>query len=633
MSNTFPDNIVLAASPAGMVFAAEESNSEALLPKFTMTAYAGGPMDVGYWLPVVMDLEGMDEVVNPIPALLNHEPDDVAGHIVTATHDGKTLTAAGIVSGTSQEAMDMVSTAKNGFPWQASIGAKVKRFEELTTNATATVNGQEIQGPVLIARQWTLKEVSIVSIGADANTSTKISAKQNTSKKETPMATENIDPIAEAAAKHARIAEITAAASGDSEIIASALKEGWDIGRVQDRVALKAAQNRPAAPAAHTGNGGNGAEQAKVIEASMLIASGMSEAKVAKHFDAKTMESAVSAKNKGYGIGRLAYEVAANAGHSVTGGRLNDETIRAALRADGAVQASGSGWSNVTLTGILGNVANKSLLAGYGLVNDPWRNWCKVVSRSDFKSAAAYRLDMTGGYQKVASTGELKSAKLAETGFTGAQVDTYGMMLSLSRQMIINDDLGAFAQLPTQMGRRSAQGVRDAIYAALLGASGTFFATTGNKNKLTGSTSALSVTSLAAAEVLLGNQADANGSVIGLTGKTLLVGNANAVTARTIYASTNLKGSTDAPEANIFAGKYEPAVTALLTGTSAAYWYLIADAMECALMEVAFLNGNEAPVIESASTDFATLGVQWRMYHDFGCALQDPKAGVFAVGA
>ena len=50
------------------------------------------------------------------------------------------------------------------------------------------------------------------------------------------------------------------------------------------------------------------------------------------------------------------------------------------------------------------------------------------------------------------------------------------------------------------------------------------------------------------------------------------------------------------------------------------------------MIEVAFLNGQESPTIETAEADFNVLGIQMRGYHDFGVALQEPKAGVKAKG-
>jgi hypothetical protein len=68
------------------------------------------------------------------------------------------------------------------------------------------------------------------------------------------------------------------------------------------------------------------------------------------------------------------------------------------------------------------------------------------------------------------------------------------------------------------------------------------------------------------------------------------------------------------------------------TGASAKAWYLLADPNDLPVIEVAFLNGQEAPTIETAEADFNVLGIQMRGFHDFGCSLQDPKGGVRSKG-
>jgi hypothetical protein len=67
-------------------------------------------------------------------------------------------------------------------------------------------------------------------------------------------------------------------------------------------------------------------------------------------------------------------------------------------------------------------------------------------------------------------------------------------------------------------------------------------------------------------------------------------------------------------------------------GFSTKAWYLLAEPTDLPVIEVAFLNGQEAPTIETADADFNVLGVQMRGFHDFGCKLQDPRGGVKAKG-
>ena len=81
---------------------------------------------------------------------------------------------------------------------------------------------------------------------------------------------------------------------------------------------------------------------------------------------------------------------------------------------------------------------------------------------------------------------------------------------------------------------------------------------------------------------------------------------------------------------NLVRGLFRDVVdTPRLSGTRR---YLFADPAVAPVIEVAFLNGQESPVIETADADFNVLGVQMRGYHDFGVALQDPRGGLKSKG-
>ncbi len=60
--------------------------------------------------------------------------------------------------------------------------------------------------------------------------------------------------------------------------------------------------------------------------------------------------------------------------------------------------------------------------------------------------------------------------------------------------------------------------------------------------------------------------------------------------------------------------------------------FLCHNPADLAAIEVVFLNGQEAPTIETADADFSVLGIQMRGYHDFGAALQESRAAVKAKG-
>ena len=113
---------------------------------------------------------------------------------------------------------------------------------------------------------------------------------------------------------------------------------------------------------------------------------------------------------------------------------------------------------------------------------------------------------MTGSFkfEQVGPDGELKHGKVDEQKF-GQKADTHGIMFALTRQMIINDDLGAFTDIPRQIGMGAAEAIADAVWGLLLSnptqSDGKAFFHADHKNYLDGADTALTVDGLTAAEV------------------------------------------------------------------------------------------------------------------------------------
>ncbi|MBU0637802.1 MAG: hypothetical protein KKB50_02980, partial [Planctomycetes bacterium] len=128
------------------------------------------------------------------------------------------------------------------------------------------------------------------------------------------------------------------------------------------------------------------------------------------------------------------------------------------------------------------------------------------------------------------------------------------------------------------------------------------------------------------------NQTDPDGKPLGAMPAVVLVPAALSAMATVLYKSLEIRdttASTRYPVANPHTGKFRVEVSRYLSNTqypgySDKAWYLLADAIDLPVIEVAFLNGQEAPTIETADADFNVLGVQMRGYHDFGVNLQEP---------
>ena len=48
---------------------------------------------------------------------------------------------------------------------------------------------------------------------------------------------------------------------------------------------------------------------------------------------------------------------------------------------------------------------------------------------------------------------------------------------------------------------------------------------------------------------------------------------------------------------------------------------------------VAFLNGRQTPVVETAEANFSRLGIEMRCYYDYGVGAGDVKAALYSTGA
>lgn len=669
--------------------------------RFSMTAYTGGPMVLAGWkFPVIVDLAGLVFGRQQRPILLDHQRDveHIIGQSDTLAVRGHQLIVAGQVLGDSTQAQQVIGLHDRGFSWQASIGARAEQVEFIPDGKTVEVNGREFPGPVNVARRAHLGEISFVALGADENTTASIAAgkeaegrrpeaggnetvthnqdeafgtwvkaqgfeiEQLTEAQRTnlrkffdagrqpapPVATivgpihGADDPVtlmrAQAAAERRRIFRLHQIC-GDAfpELEARAIAEGWDEARTELEVLRASRPKNTASPHGFDTT----VHSAAAIEAALCLSAGLSEERVGKWYDQRTMEAAISRDLRGASLHTLLYEVIRAAGSYARPGRVDDDTIRAAFVANNSlIAASGTGFSTISLAGILSNIANKTMLAAYEAVNSVAQEICATTDVNDFKQVIRYRMTASGIFQKVGPDGELKSASLSEETYTN-QVETFGRIIALTRQMLINDDLGAFLQIPRAIGRMSALALEEAVFTLLLSNLNNFFSPN-NKNYFEGANSTLDIPGLTKAEQMFLDRVDSQGKPILITPAVLLVPTSLKVVAEQLFREVWLNqvpaDNKPQPATNPHAGKFRPVSSPYLSlssipGNSSTAWYLLAEPTDVAAIEIAYLRGKRTPTIESGETDFDTLGMKWRGFFDFGVGLQDPRAAVKSKGA
>ena len=662
-------------------------------PKVMGIAYSGGKMNLPGWKhPVVVDLAGMD-IPDTVPLLTNHEnKTDSRVGIISASIKDNVLEISGEIVSDSKDAQDIVAQGKAGADWQLSIGADVKECE--LVKSSRSVNGQEIEGPFYHVTKSTLREVSVVAVGADAHTSMKVTANFNLSKtniegesmteenknnvsaadetvnteqekkQETaaPAAKENeAEKKPEQAKAEATPAAITASATDVSatakeaavaavkaerervsaiqgicngefpEIEKQAIASGWTPEVVTKKVLETIRAERPAASVNISVKAKpEGGEMRKTLEAAMSLRCGVDADTLEKSYGAQTVEAGM--REMDMPLKQLLVECMKLDGIPYSRG-FDNETIRAA-------------FSSVSLPGILSNVANKKLLQSYEAQPIIATKLCSTGDLNDFKENDRFRLTDVGDLLPIAADGEIKDGGIIEESAKN-QLDTYGKKFCLTRKMIINDDLGAFMKVPTAMGNRAARLIDQLFFSRLLAnpvqADGKALFSSAHKNILGGASSALSAESLKKAIQLFLDQVDADGQPISVEPRYLLVPTAlkHQAIELTKGATLIMSGTDNAvrPALNVLADEHLQVVSSPYLGNSAyegnsqTGWYLFGDPKTIDTWEIGFLKGKRTPTVERGETDFNTLGLWFRVYFDLGVREQDHRGMVKANGA
>lgn len=426
-----------------------------------------------------------------------------------------------------------------------------------------------------------------------------------------------------------------------ASLSAHAIEAGWS----PDKTELFAMRNdRPKAPAGHVAPGRDELN-GQAVEAALLMSTSHSEEFVGKQYNQKVMNAAMSKAYRGFTLHALMAHVIRAAGLHYSGSHKSNDFIRTMKQADRELAAAG--FSTLRVSNVLENVANKSLIASYQAQEVVWPEFTARKSYSDFKVQSRYRLDAQGSFRKVGPDGELKHIGLTDAKFSN-QLDTFGAIITLNRQMMYNDDLDAFLEIPKHLGQMGATRVEEAFFILLLSNLGNFYHNN-NRNLITGGTSAFGITALSAAEAKFRNQVTPNGKPLLTSPKKLLVPTTLAVDAENLFAEKLLIAGTATnaqPARNPHAGKYSPFVSPYLnntaitdqdgnaiSGQSDTAWFLFSDPNVLAAIVIGFLNGQSTPTIESDDTPFETLGMQWRGYLDFGLGFEDPVGSLKSAGA
>lgn len=338
----------------------------------------------------------------------------------------------------------------------------------------------------------------------------------------------------------------------------------------------------------------------------------------------------------GLGLADIAQKALNIAGISTTG-----------LTRDGIARKVLATHTSSDFPQLLSVTAGKVLRAAYDNFPDTWSAFAAAGSVSDFKVHPRIQLGSFGNLATIPEGSEYTYGTTAEN-YENASAITKGRAIALTRQMIVNDDLGGFNRRAAIMGRAAKRTVNSDVYAYLTsGASnhgptstdtGQYFnatavTTAGGHANLTSSGTALSVASLGVGRTAMRKQKDATlTETLNIQPAVLVVPVGKEDLARELLASTTDPSQSNANKPNIYRNAFTVVSDPYLDGVSATAWYLFANPADVAAFEVVFLDGNQTPFVDDM-IDFDTDAMKFKIRLDYGVAIGDWRAGYKNVGA
>lgn len=291
---------------------------------------------------------------------------------------------------------------------------------------------------------------------------------------------------------------------------------------------------------------------------------------------------------------------------------------------------------------LLKDAANKVLAKSYGYAQGSFQKWVEPGEVPDFNINSIVRVTPPAELFEIGEDGEYKQL-VVNDGEETARLKTFGGILGVSRQALINDDSGAL-KTPGKIAGQTAKMMQNRLACigllsnpVLSDGISVFHADRGNL--LSGAGSALGRDSLASAVKTIRMMEDNNGSPLGIEPKILLVPPSLEVTAHELCFSDSMPGQGNSAVPNIFKNiGIVPIVEPLLespslTGGSSSAWYLMPDPVMWPVFRYLTLSGENGlePYLDSQPM-WLSDGIEYKVRIDFAVVPVGSKA-VKSLGA
>lgn len=526
--------------------------------------------------PAALDLGSLD-----VPLLDSHDR-----HRATATigrarsfrlEDGAVV--ADLTFSTAQDVAPIVDRVRDGTLTSFSVGYSVATWRDGVTEGARTRT----------ATQWTIQEVSLVAIPADPNAKKRGKSMALDETNDRGELVENLRMacgLSEDWATRIADAEMT-----DDEIRQSAREEMLKRSAEAPRIRVHASSEDPAVI------------RTRQTDAVAFRMAGGDLPEPSREFVNMSLRD-------------MARDALQRAGEATRGLSTDEIFTRAA-----------HGTSDFPL--VVSNAMGKVALDSYRAAESPLKRLARQRTLPNFKPSQSIRLGEMGRLEEMSEHGEFTHTSRAESG-ESMSLKTFGRGISVSRKLLIDDDLNMLGDMTSAIGQAAAQTEADELVSILTGnpnmADGNpvFYAARGN---LAGAGADPSETTLDAARKAMRGVTGLDGeTIIGVAPRYLVVGPELETKAEKVLASIYAATTEDV---NPFAQRLALVIEPRLAGDA---WYLMADPARVPALQFAYLQSAQGVQIQRKEA-WNTLGMEYRAFLDFGCGWTDWRGAYKNPGA
>lgn len=509
---------------------------------------------------------------------------DVIGAVEAFRMDNGELVAT-IKLSRAADAAPLVARITEGILKGISVGYRVARWiESIDPNTRQRIR---------TAAAWQITEVSAVPIPADTGAHFR----------SLPMPLDNPTPQEVETLRRADIRALVRSANLGSEVADTLIDSGADMTRVRAEL-FDAIQTRAAATPiirTHATNDDPVNLTRRQSDALAVRMAGGTPADDVRPFLADSMLD-------------MARGALTRAGVSVRGLSPDDVFTRAA------------GTSDFPL--VVSNAMNKVALDSFQAASSPLKSLARQRVLNDFKPATSIRLGELGRLEPIAESGEITATSRAEHG-ESFKLSTYARGLSVSRELLINDDLNLLGDMTRAFGEAAAATEADLMVAMLTGnpnlsdGVAVFHASHGN----IGTAAALGVSSVDLARKAMRGVKGLDGkTLVSVVPKFLVVGPEIETKAEAFLASIYAATTADV---NPFAQRLTLLVEPRIADDS---WFIFADPARLPCLQYGYLASAQGVQIQRQEA-WNTLGMSYRAWLDFGAGWAEWRGAYYNPGA